>query len=259
MAENKKDSINETEEKKENVKKTEQKKKGNNKKRNIIVWLCVFLIISGFIGYYVYSTETEKTKEKESPTAKYENLLEMDYEVVDVKDNSDKTTFIVKGAFRDSDIITYQNKLINIVDKKDFDVYYYENSASNYEFNGGNTPDFIAYTETDFNDFKMKFNKYQEVPNIEKAKILNKYNTGTIETIDDTLHISMEMDLDTGDYTSIVSNAKAFIDLFKRTNPEKQIENMSLHLIADDTFSYVYNTKEPNYLMVQEVKTFSKK
>lgn len=238
--------------------KSSKKSKSSTLGRNLIIWGIVLIIIGGFLAFYFSSKTPTKVEEPKDPKTIYENLLEMDYEVVDYQETADGIVLKLKGAFRDSDIISYQNKLINLVKKQNVTVYYFENSAINYDFLGANTPDLIAYTETNFNDFNMKFNKYQELPNIEASQTLNKYNLGEINSDDGILTITMEMDVDVEDLSSVVSNAKAFIDLFKRTNNDKNIEDVKLNLVVDDTLVYSYNTQEPNYLMIQEIKTFSK-
>ena len=238
---------------------SKEKQTKNYKARNTVIWFLVFVVIIALLGLYFYNNKEEETPQKENPREKFEKLLEMDYNIADYEETGDKIILKLKGSFRDSDILSYQNKIMNLVNNKNIDIYYFENTATDFENISSNNPDFIGYTSTNFYDLKMTYSKYQELPSLEKSKTINKFNVGTIETIDDILTITIDMDLDTGDYASIASNAKAFIDLFKRTNKEKDIGDIKLILSSDENYTYIYNTKEPNSLMVQEIKTFSKK
>lgn len=256
----------ETESKNTSQKGTEPKKEQPKsvRNRNIIIWVLVAVILAGIAGFYYYSTTKEgdptPAETEETTGGTYDGLLEMDYEVVDVTETQERTSITVKGAFRDADIVSFQNKLINMVETPYLDVYYFEDTATNYEFEGVDTADFIAYTNTDFDTLTMDLHSYESLPDIQTPAQLNKFNTGTVETDEEgVLTVSCEMDLDTSDMTSIAENAKGFAELFKHTNSDKEIDQMKVVLIADDTNSYVYDTAHTDAIELVETKTFTEK
>ena len=95
----------------------------------------------------------------------------------------------------------------------------------------------------DFKTKKVTIGTFEKVPAIEKSEFINEYSQGKVISKDGNIIITMDMTFEGENPVNVVANAKAFCELFKASNPSKNINGIELHLNEDsDTNQYRFNS-----------------
>lgn len=104
------------------------------------------------------------------------------------------------------------------------------------------TEGLLKDVKIDFKENKTTIGTFERVPAIEKSEFINNYTEGKISSKEGNIVITMDMAFEGENPVNVVSNAKAFCELFKSANPSKDIKSIELHLNENsDTNQYIFN------------------
>lgn len=232
--------------------------KNLSKNKKIAIVVSVVAVVIALIGVVIGSKVGEENVQIN--TEKLESLIETPYEVTKKGETSDNADFVLVGELSEEDLESLVKQLYDVGsfwNKKSADFYVFASEDDVTDTNAFYVKGLKNRISIDFENKKAKIGAFSEVPATEKAKKLANYNQGFIATQDGTTTITMDMSLSGLKTTEVVAQSKAFIQLFKDNNKDKDLKTMELHLNGEgEKDLYNYNTGFENILESVKVVKF---
>ena len=224
-----------------------------NKKIIIAIAVVLFSVIGISVGAFLGKNSVKINPEK------LNGLIDAEYTVFITNEKDDNLSLNFVGNLNEKaieDLTTKLHKVGKNWKKENIQFNVFKTEAQNLD--KFYDEDLLGKVTIDYEKDRAEIGLFSEVPQVDKAKKLMNYSKGDITTKEDkTVVVSMDMDLVDKSPTDVVSQAKAFIVLFKDSNNGKDINSVELHLNKNANSNiYNFNSDFENILETVKVLTF---
>ena len=225
--------------------------------KNKVFLIAISVVIVAIIGSVIGLT-MGKSSVKINPE-KLNGLIKAEYNTSITSETDKKLGLNVTGNLSDKDKDSLIKELFNAGknwNKETVEVNFFNSKEEVKPVDKFYVEGLQNQTILDYKTNVAKVGSFETLPKIDKAKTLSDYNKGNVSYKDGNLTIGLDMAVK-DETIDVVSQAKAFIIMFRDVNKDKDISNVLLEINHNSKEKgYSYSTEYENILKNIKMITF---